>query len=359
MNSDKSNDSGPRFLSMPLPQGMAGAARETTPPTKHTAAPKHDNVHDTTMVASGSTWASLDKLPKLSYYYHLEPTHTTFARDSLPRVLEKLTRALRALSCHVTYDDAYLAATCTTMETVKFQVSVFAARSSDSNNTCILELQRSAGDPIIFHQRYVQPLLALDTAQMTWEQDPCTVMEFPYQLDRLCRCTTDDETMEESDDESGDLFTALRLATEMIDSQVWDARLGGLQTFMALTDPSQCGMETATRIARMIPNLPVAPTLEQLLLWENDASTSLGVLRVWSQIWHLDNDNTPVSTAVTERLESFVQHAHTAPHHATLALRGLTALGRVPSPEIISSLPCARHAAWEHALRRATTSVQG
>uniref|UniRef100_A0A7S3PC14 Uncharacterized protein n=1 Tax=Amphora coffeiformis TaxID=265554 RepID=A0A7S3PC14_9STRA len=362
--SERNND-GPFFLSAPLALGEAGLRRRETTTMKKNDTPSNNNKQSPAPVKGD--WAPTDKIHKLSYYHPLEPTHTTFSRDSLVPVLDRLTYALGALSCHVIrYDDQHMAAACTTMDAnVKFQVNIFAVREND----LVLELQRLAGDSFVFHKQYAQPLLWAVRNQQPQQytatmEDPRTVTEFPEIMDQ---CMNDHDGQIKNDNDQDDIYTALCLAEEMIQSDGWDVRHMGLETLVALTDPASAGLETATVVAqRIISDMHIVlEILETFVLCDHEY-LSLAALKVCRQIWQILSATMTttttvtdhVSTALIQRLEQFVQHVHVVPHHATLALQGLTALGKV-SNCLQSSLAPPPHAAWEHAYRQAMAAVQG
>jgi len=246
---------------------------------------------------------------------------------------------------------------------VKFQMNIFASRME--HDDLVLELQRLAGDSFVFHKQYAQPLLSAvhskEPYHITTVEDPRTVTEFPESMDQ---CMNDHDNQVVNVDDQ-DIYTALRLAEEMIQCNGWDVRRMGIETLLTFTDPSNAGLETTTASVRiLISDLPdLIQQVESLVLCDHEYLT-LTALKVCCQIWQTptamttSHDNVP--TFLIQRLAHFVRHVHVAPHHATLALQGLTALGKAGSCiSGFTSLPAPPHAAWENARRQAATAVQG
>jgi len=294
------------------------------------------------VVTPSSGWA-VDKLTRLGYYHPLEPCHLDFPKARLNDLLQKLPECLRMLSCQVSYEDNWLAAACKTMEQVEFQVSFFEDRKD--TQVVFIELQRRCGDSYVFHQDYVQPILAV--VQKVKHGQPVDAK--PAQPSRMSGLDLDALLAEHCDQATEDDVTvAIELAFNLVTAERVDALRLGMESLEVLTDTSKTGMSTARRVARVLV-LPADETshkLVQTLLRYvtderegQDADIRFRALQVWSNTWQVaaDDMECPLESfcdvfcskdTLVRSLMSRVEHVREQPHEATLALRGLEALCR-------------------------------
>ena len=350
-------------MAMPSRAPLLRETTRTTTPTKAQTLlrrPIDDKVITTTSSSSSSSWASLDKLVTLDRGYPLERSHVQFPKSHLGTAwLARLTTALYHLNCAVHYDTSHVAATCRAMsDSVVFHIHVFAAGS----DTAIVEVQRLAGDSWAFSKHYAQPLLRM----------------VKQQPERPCRSTSTSTTMPRTTSSSlssscpvseDDIQDALQLASHMItEDRLLDQVHLGLESLVSLTNPSSVGETTAacavTILLRKQQYQPLLDTLQRLLLEESNYPALL----IWVHIWQVtavaprSNETILPCTAVMEHLLRLV--AQDEPHAATLAWRGLTALGQLHpslvtahiSPTMVPAVP--QHAALAHASRQWLLSVQ-
>ena len=289
---------------------------------------------------------AVDKLTRLGYYHPLEPCHVDFPKARLGDILKQLPECLRLLSCQVSYEDDWLAAACKTMEQVEFQVSFFEDRKDAQ--VVFIELQRRCGDSYVFHQDYVQPILAV--VQRVKHGQPvdaaATPTQEPSRMSGLDLDTLLAEHCEQATDD--DVTMAIELATNLVMAERIDALRLGMESLEVLTDTSKTGMSTARKVARVL----VLPTDESshklvrtMLRYITDESESqeqdirFRALQVWSNTWQVaaDDMECPLESfcdvfcskdTLVRSLMSRVEHVREEPHEATLALRGLEALCR-------------------------------
>lgn len=280
-------------------------------------------------------WA-MDKLRRLGYYHPLEPSHVSFPKTQLPDILTRLTDCFRALSCHVSYQDDLLAAACSTMEQVEFQVSFFESRQDAQTILC--ELQRRAGDSYVFHQGYAQPIMDVmhgKPPQASRRAKCC--MSAGLSMDRLAKhaaCISED-----------DVAVALELACKLVNNDRLDACRLGMESLETLTDTSKTGWSTASKVARELcmpsdeTSTKLAQTMLRYLLEKSQAELCHLALQVWSNAWQVaaDDMETPLdcfcdlacpADTLLNALMTRVEDVHAQPHEATLALQGLSALVR-------------------------------
>uniref|UniRef100_A0A6S8M2G0 Uncharacterized protein n=1 Tax=Amphora coffeiformis TaxID=265554 RepID=A0A6S8M2G0_9STRA len=321
-------------------------------------------------------WA-VDKLTRLGYYHPLEPCHVDFPKARLNDMLKQLPECLRLLSCQVSYEDRWLAAACKTMEQVEFQVSFFEDRKD--TQVVFIELQRRCGDSYVFHQDYVQPILAVvqrvkhGQAVDATPTQPCRIsgMDLDSLLAEHCEQATDD-----------DVTLAIELATNLVMADRIDALRLGMESLEVLTDTSKTGMSTARKVARVlvVPADEASHKLVHILLRyitdeseDQEEDIRFRALQVWSNTWQVaaDDMECPLESfcdvfcskdTLVRSLMSRVEHVREQPHEATLALRGLEALCRKnddllsevswPAVEQAKDLGAAENVALEQACRK-------
>ena len=319
------------------------------PPGYHSNGSNHHNKTITPNNENPSGWA-VSKLHRLGYFHPLEPCHSTIRKSDLPNVLARLTDSFRNLSCQVWYDADSLSAHCQTMDCVSFFVSLF--ENNDNDQTVLVEVQHSACDSYLFHHNYARPILDLLNGQYETLDNKLSIVRPQRRFGN-----TGPSCFEKLDSlahhcRPEDVAEAVQLAAQLVTSDRVDARELGIQSLAMLADVHSAGWYTARSVAHLLVMPPLDPLWQKLVktllryLWGNDNfkdneyenEVAYHALQVWSNAWqvasrdadtHLhdalsrDREVTRMlMEALSRRVSDHAQH----PHHATWALRAVTAL---------------------------------
>lgn len=183
----------------------------------------------------GDDWND-PRLTFLGKYYPLGSCQMRLCIDQLPKILLLLENVFRILSLHTRYCDSPISARCRSLDQVEIEVVLFAIPDSKSNEM-VLEISRLDGDAVSHHAHVLRILTAVrdETLELppiidpSWNQETLRKME-SVSSHRVCYTN---------------IVESLEIASNMIDSDRYDACLMGLQSLTLITDPNKSGWSTA------------------------------------------------------------------------------------------------------------------
>jgi len=221
----------------------------------------------------------------LPVFHQLEKHHSRFPLSKLEPVLGGLQDIFRADSLIVHYTDGSgsssdtVSARCENLEGVKFVLQIWLSSSDE----CVVEIQRTGGDPMLFCQhRFAKRMLDVvrshstppPTDQTTWPPPikACTSDPLQYspedakvqqeQLDSMmkyCKVPLSAESEVES---------AIAIVASMLGSSRFDQVALGLESLATMTDPHKSGCTIAEKAARAVlvgsGNTPSTPPVAAL-----------------------------------------------------------------------------------------------
>ena len=237
-------------------------------------------------------------LTRLGLYHPLEKySHATFPKNQLDLVLQTLQTAFKALSLQVVYGNSPVTARCTSLEQVSFVVSLWnqpsAAgsgnnSSNNSNNnmmmmannsqntTVVWEIQRRAGDSMVFC-KYAKQLAAVVQAAVSQDVDTVpTVSTTGTAATAIAECVVSMPTLQQaekllqhalhnkdnsSNNNSSNMqwedphtvhVQALEIADHLLSKDRHDAVVLGLESLSLLSDPAKTSLEGAAWTARAV-----------------------------------------------------------------------------------------------------------
>lgn len=300
-----------------------------------------------------TTWnADSLKVKRLPMYYKLEKHHAVFDQTELPAVLERLEKLFCKESLMVEYCDGSasspktVSARCASLDGVEFAVLIW-----EIDNEYAVEVQRTAGDSLLFSQhQYAQRVLdtVKNVSKTKYPDDDSAIDPLasrtnipwsPYDLlQRQIQVTADQQQ------------DALNIVLDLLQSERYDAVQCGLESLVAMTDVSKSGNEQARFVSRIVlsdassSNVVVSlacfgrfpsPRFDDRSITKYHQLTALTVL---AQAVHLvEITSAEVSDFLNQRsvvmmdaLLSAVSNARQAPHAAYLATHILAKLCALP-----------------------------
>jgi hypothetical protein len=188
-----------------------------------------------------SNWipASLRVVPA---FYPLEKS-SRLVQDSVQAVARRVSDCCRQLSVHATYNND--TARLYTMDNVELHLVLW--RTTNDDESVVVELQRRKGDSIAFH-RYSRSLLDAAVGDNV-PLDPTTYFDnllYSRQVQRLV--AVQHEHLQEHEN----AILAIEIAHGLVMKDRMDARQLGLESLCLLTDPRKTGYMTAVLAAHVV-----------------------------------------------------------------------------------------------------------
>jgi len=291
-------------------------------------------------LSSSSSW-SHPRLTVLGLYYPLGPCQTRLPKSDLYPVLERLAHVFCTLSLHTQYQNSPISATCTSMDQVSLEVSLFEAR--DDSGQIILEIARRQGDSYLFHQ-YSRQIMAVAT---NYHSEAAASKGSPWNVHNL-HLVDSVVTTQTTDDYP--LAEALESVWSMLRGDRHDARKLALEALVHMTDPNKCGWSTAQAFCQSLlrPQDGIEEQLsrrilayatmtsfssqenEFIFLSGDEAYLGLRIvsqaLQMAAQAKTMDVQSFLQGSDLVDCLMDHVSRVQTQPHHAFFAVQSLAAI---------------------------------
>lgn len=205
--------------------------------------------------AINCSWSSqTPTLCPVGMYYLVSNNSAKVSTAELPQVLARLQAVFQAASCQCDYRQNRV--TCRTLEETVFAVSLWLSMEDE---TVLIEVDRTAGDSIIFHGRYVPLVMQAICGTCPTTKVPRDQYYTPENSNRpvdtvqtlLLRSATLPSALMK-DDAAIHFDNALDIVGDTLASNHYDVSGLGLQSLILMTDPSKTFVNAAVTVSRII-----------------------------------------------------------------------------------------------------------
>jgi len=252
-------------------------------------------------------WKS-PSLTRMGQYHPIEPAHVFLNRELLPAVLDRLPVIFQQLSLRVQYEATPVAAVCETLEQVCFCVSLLERRNN--HQEMVLEVQRMAGDSIVFAHYAKQIMKSIQTQEVATPRPQSLAVPTLEKAESLLRHSIAD--VEEEDPAE----SALEVAHTLILCDRYDARRLGLESLVFLTDPTKTGLDVCVRASQAVLLATLYPEIQKRVI-------GLALKGCWPNESQLDEQDSYLALMVLAHATSHLQTAEQMMQFLE-ACRGLT-----------------------------------